>query len=88
MKKSEKIKHIITIVLLILIILGIGFSFRYIVAEKVVDQMGDGFVDPETDVPYLTEMDSYYHQRMTRNIDENGHPGDMVVNGESWDSLR
>ena len=53
-----------------------------------VQNLGDGrYIDSETGIPYLTEMDSYYHLRMTSDILNNGHPGDSVVDGSYWDSL-
>ncbi len=45
------------------------------------------YMDAETGTPYLTEMDSYYHLRMTRDISENGHPGNTEKDGEHWDSM-
>ncbi len=88
MIKTENKRHIITTVILIILIMAIGFTFRFLVNRKVIEQMGEGFLDPQTNVPYLTEMDSYYYQRMTRDIELNGHPGDTVIGGENWDSLR
>ncbi len=43
----------------------------------------------ETGIPYLTDMDSYYHVRLVRNYLENGTLGDTTLeDGTSWDSLR
>ncbi len=49
--------------------------------------MGEGFMDSETGLPYLSEMDCYYHLRMTRDITLYGHPGDTVKDGVPWDSF-
>ncbi len=75
-------------ILLILLIMGISFSFRFMVKEAVNTRLGESCLDPDTGLPYLTEMDSYFHLRMTRNIEQNGHPGDSLRDGKPWDSLR
>ncbi len=48
---------------------------------------GDVFIDSETGLPYLEEIDCYYHLRMTRDIALHGHPGDTMKDGVPWDSL-
>ena len=48
---------------------------------------GEGFIDSETGLPYLLDMDGYYHVRMTNDIALYGHPGETVKEGEPWDSL-
>jgi len=35
---------------------------------------------------YLPTIDPYYWLRFTKNIIENGHPGDEIRNGEPWDN--
>ena len=43
----------------------------------------------ESGVPYLTDLDSYYHVRLVRNYLENGTLGDTKLeDGTAWDSLR
>ena len=48
---------------------------------------GEGFIDSETGLPYLLDMDSYYHVRMTNDIALYGHPGETLKEGEPWDSF-
>ncbi len=87
MKTAENKKRIAIIVLAILLIMAMSFFFRLLVNVKVVSNMGDYYMDPETGMPYLTEMDSYYHMRMTRDVEEIGHAGETIVDGEIWDTL-
>ena len=43
----------------------------------------------EAGIPYLTDLDSYYHTRLVRNYLENGTLGDTKLeDGTAWDSLR
>ncbi len=86
--KAEKRKKVFTIIVLILLIMAMSFGFRFLVNRRVIDHLGEYYVDPGTGVPYLTEMDSYYHLRMTRDIDYFGHAGDTFdEEGNPWDSL-
>ena len=87
MKKIKNGWMIVIMTVLVILIMGMSFGFRYMVNHKVVTQLGEAYIDPETEVPYLTEMDSYYHLRMTRDIEVYGHAGDTENNGEPWDSL-
>ena len=85
--KTEKRKNAVIIIVMILLIMCISFGFRYLVNRKVVTDMGEYYQDYDAGVPYLTEMDSYYHQRMTRDIEIYGHAGDCYNADEEWDSL-
>ncbi len=87
MKTKNDHKTILLAVFLILMIMALSFAFRYAVNHRVTTQLGEVYMDPETRVPYLTEMDSYYHLRMTRDLATYGHAGDTVKDGELWDSL-
>ena len=73
--------------LLILVIMLVAFAFRFVVRNRVDTLLGEAGTDPETGLPYLTEMDAYYHLRMTRDLEETGHPGEIVRDGEPWDTL-
>ncbi len=43
----------------------------------------------DTGIPYLTDLDSYYHVRLVENDLKNGFLGDSrTEDGEAWDSLR
>ncbi len=37
-------------------------------------------------IPYMYELDSYYHYRLTKNFLEHGYLGDTIINGIEWDS--
>ena len=74
-------------ILFMLLIMAAAFMFRMLSHEKIVEEMGEEYTDPETGLPYLTEMDSYYHLRMTKDIEDTGVPGGSYKDGEPWDSL-
>ena len=80
-------KKSIAVIALILLIMGISCSFRILVHHSVNTKLGESYLDPETGVPYLTEMDSYYHLRMTKDIALYGHAGETVKDGKAWDGL-
>ncbi|MCR5590369.1 MAG: dolichyl-diphosphooligosaccharide--protein glycosyltransferase subunit STT3 [Lachnospiraceae bacterium] len=80
-------KNILLMILIVIIIMGASVSFRLLVNRDVTTKLGESRIDPETGVPYLTEMDSYYHLRMTRDLAEYGHAGDTEKDGEPWDSF-
>ena len=88
MKTGEKrgLNKFIMAVLIILIMM-MSFGFRYLVNREVNNRLGEAYIDPESGVPYLTEMDSYYHLRMTRDIEVYGHAGETLKDGEQWDAL-
>ncbi len=65
----------------------VSILLRYPVYRYVTGSGGTAYMDPEKGTPFLTEMDSYYHMRMTRDILQYGHPGDSVKDGSFWDSL-
>ncbi len=73
--------------ILIILIMSAALFFRMMAARAVYTTLGEDYIDPETDVPYLTEMDSYYHLRMTRDIRDHSHPGNELKDGEPWDGL-
>ncbi len=89
MKKNpqKSAKNILTLMILILLIMGTSFLLRFMVNHKVVTKLGDDYMDPDTGAPYLTEMDSYYHLRMTKDLKTYGHAGDTVKDGKLWDSM-
>ncbi len=84
--KVETLKKIIFLVLIV-IIMELSVFFRIMAGKAVEALRGEYFFDPEQDLPYLTEMDSYYHLRMTEDIIDYGHPGEAVVGDECWDEL-
>ncbi len=84
---KQVIKNIIISVFCMLLLMSGAFMFRLFTHNKTVSEMGEEYIDPETELPYLTEMDSYYHLRMTKDIAETGVPGGGYKDGEAWDSL-
>ncbi len=84
---TEKTSGIWLPAALIVFIMLISVGFRLLCARTSKEILPDGYYDPETGLSFLTEMDSYYHLRMTRDIMEYGHPGESVENGENWDTL-
>ncbi len=88
MKTKEKtINPLISAILLIVLIMSAALFFRIMASRTVYTSLGEDYIDPETSVPYLTEMDSYYHLRMTRDIRDYSHPGNELKDGEPWDGL-
>ena len=88
MKSKEKsVNAPITALILIILIMSAALFFRIMAARAVYTSLGDDYIDPETSVPYLTEMDSYYHLRMTKDIRDHSHPGNELKDGEPWDNL-
>ncbi len=85
MNKAGVKKRIPVVAVLLIILLGI--FLRIMAGNTVISRLGDDYIDQETGVPYLTEMDSYYHLRMTRDIQNFGHAGETLKDGEPWDSL-
>ncbi len=84
---AKKNKTVFLIPLLMLILIAASVLLRIPVYSYVKENGNDSFTDPETDSFYLTEMDSYYHLRMTKDILDHGHAGDTEKDGELWDSL-
>ena len=86
-KKAVTERRRVPAALLILLIMLLSFAFRFVVKGRGNALLGESGMDPETGLPYLTEIDSYYHLRMTRDIEEKGHPGEILREGEPWDML-
>jgi len=85
--KEKTVNPLIIAMFLIILIMSAALFFRMMAARAVYTSLGEDYIDPETDVPYLTEMDSYYHLRMTRDILDHSHPGNELKDGEPWDGL-
>lgn len=75
--------YIITISCILFIFL-LGFLIRldptnlYSTNNKEFYQSPDG-------LPYMFELDSYYHFRLTENFIEHGYLGDTKIDGTEWD---
>ena len=88
MKKASRISGktgVIFSIILIVIIILVSIFFRLVSYNDMSKNLGQNYVDPETGVPYLTEMDSYVHLRMTKDIMSYGHPGQLMKDGRAWD---
>ena len=85
--KSTVIKRTAAAALLMILVMAAAFGFRLFSHRQVVRTMGQEYMDPETGLPFLTEMDSYYHLRMTRDIMDRGVPGGEYKDNEAWDTL-
>ena len=85
MKNSSR--RIIPAVVLCIIFVMLLSIFPRLLFHHQITSLGNGFIDSETDLPYLNDMDCYYHLRMTKDIASCGHPGETMKDGEPWDSL-
>ncbi|MCK9151286.1 dolichyl-diphosphooligosaccharide--protein glycosyltransferase subunit STT3 [Methanobacterium alcaliphilum] len=78
--------QILVIVILSLFIFTIGFVLR---AESInlpaIKENKEFYLDSHG-LPYMYELDSYYHYRITENYLKNGHLGDSIKYNQSWDS--
>jgi len=80
-------KSIITILSIILIIYLTGFIIRSesINLAGIPDEEKSFYMDNES-IPYMYELDSYYHYRLTKNFLEHGYIGNTFIDGLEWDS--
>ncbi len=85
--KTNTAKKTVPAIIIMLLIMLAAFGFRLLSHRQVIKTMGTEYTDPETGVPYLTEMDSYYHLRMTRDIMNHGVPGGQYKDNKPWDAL-
>ncbi len=53
---KQVIKNIIISVFCMLLLMSGAFMFRLFAHNKTVSEMGEGYIDPETELPYFTEM--------------------------------
>lgn len=76
-------------VIIILILMAVVFALKAPAADLnlFTDDVKGEYVDP-TGLPYFSEMDSYYHLRLTEGYVENGILGDEIVNGTQMDMHR
>lgn len=82
---QNKMRFIIPISVFLVMLLSVLLRFQ--VHKNTLSYPDGYFMDRETGVPYLTEMDSYYHLRMTKDILKYGHPGDTIKDGVFWDTI-
>ncbi len=84
MKIGTRSAVIITAVILFLMIVSVFPRVLFFCEDM---SLGDDYLDSETGLPYYSEMDGYYHLRMTKDIALYGHPGDTMKDGVPWDSF-
>ena len=85
-------KTILTIaksVVIILILMAVVFALKAPAEDlnMIPDDIKADYMDP-TGLPYFSEMDSYYHLRLTESYVETGILGDEVINGTQMDMHR
>ena len=91
MKKDESKKKIFVLILHILCALFVMGLAVYVRSESsaFLREEDEELIEVLTDengLPYLTELDSYYHLRLLRNYLSNGRFGDIVKeDGSQWD---
>ena len=79
----SKYKVLIIIILLFLMVFSLRAEAGFI--PGVSNQM-KAYYEDGNGLPYFSEMDSYYNYRMTEDFLKNGHLGDTIVNGTTWDT--
>ncbi|MCR5120791.1 MAG: hypothetical protein K6B44_14365, partial [Lachnospiraceae bacterium] len=75
------------IVLIMLALMALSVLMRLPLHRFVRDAGGDLCIDSDSGSIFLTDPDSYYHLRMTKDILEHGEAGDTMKDGIPWDSL-
>lgn len=83
-QKTRMIIPAVIFCMICIMLFSAGFRLLF---HRYFLSLGDDFTDGETGLPYLAEMDCYYHLRMTRDIALYGHPGDTFKDGVPWDCL-
>jgi len=79
-------KGLIVKIFIILAIFLVGFILRVesVNLHGIPDSERDFYQD-QNNLPYMYELDSYYHYRLTENYINHGYLGDIKVNGTNWD---
>lgn len=79
-------KELFTRLIIILFIFSLGFLIRFesIYLSGTPDSERS-FYESSNGHPYMYELDSYYHYRLTHNLLDHGYMGDTKINGREWD---
>ncbi len=85
--KKKLFNEGIICVIIVIAVMALSVVLRIVSGGAAREYMGQAAIDSEEGLPYLTEMDSYYHLRMTEDIINYGHPGESVKDGVNWDDL-
>jgi len=80
LKKDTLIK--IAIILFIYFI-GVFIRIDSVNLHGVPDNQRAFFQNDEG-IPYMYEIDSYYHYRLTENYLNHGYLGDVIINSKNW----
>lgn len=86
---KQKITAVLKVVVFLLAILCLVSFIRFQAGELAAIQpdQRNVFQDPNG-LPYFTEMDSYYNLRMTQDLLDHGHFGNIIKpDGTPWDTL-
>ncbi len=71
--------------ILFIFILGFLVRLDYVNLPGTPDDEKPFLMGPNG-LPYMIELDSYYHYRLTENFIEHGYLGDTRINGTEWDT--
>lgn len=82
--KLSKFKPIIIIAILVLFAFMIRAQAYDI--NGVDDNSKSFYTHDEYNIPYFSEMDSYYNYRLTDNYLKTGQLGDTIKDGQQWDT--
>ncbi|MCJ7691239.1 MAG: dolichyl-diphosphooligosaccharide--protein glycosyltransferase subunit STT3, partial [Clostridiaceae bacterium] len=83
MKKKQL--GITFIIVFAIFLLGFFVRLDYIRLPGVPDSDKE-FYEGQNGLPYMYELDSYYHYRLTKNFLDHGYIGDTKINGREWDT--
>lgn len=82
MIKKETIITLICIIFIFSLGLLIRLDSLYLPGTPNDDK---AFYEDSGGLPYMFELDSYYHYRLTQNFIDHGYLGDTKINGVEWD---
>lgn len=84
---TKKIISVTKPLIIIVILVLVAFTIRaqaYDINGVGADQKSF-YINDEYDIPYFSEMDSYYNYRLTNNYIQTGMIGDTIKDGKQWD---
>ena len=71
---------------IVLLIFSVGVFLRLdAVNLEGFSDVEKPYYQDENGLPYMSELDSYYNYRLTKNLLEHGYMGDTIINGFQWD---
>lgn len=79
-------KQLLISIGIVLLIFSVGLFLRLDADSlKEYPNVEKPYYQNDNGLPYMTELDSYYNYRLTKNLLENGYMGDAIINGVQWD---